>query len=176
MNKTKLNISIIPLIIIIAVVGVLGYYWIGGELRMPSFGKDPEITRFEGFPTVMYTDQKIDKQRRIITNQAELDEFLMLMDSAGLLKLNTQIDFEKYILLGVSTETEDKVGNSIKVKKAYEDRNANTMLIVLEESVRGETCEIEIDPNIALDLVAISKTDAKIDFDRVKKVVECNLD
>ncbi len=32
---------------------------------------------------------------------------------------------------------------------------------------------MEIDKNIAVDLVMLSKTDAKVDFEKVTKVIEC---
>jgi len=33
---------------------------------------------------------------------------------------------------------------------------------------------MEIDPNVAVDLVMLSKTDTRIDFEKITKVIECD--
>jgi hypothetical protein len=61
----------------------------------------------------------------------------------------------------------------VRIKKIYEDKEKGTILVSLRETEAGDTCEVEMDPNVAVDIVAISKTETPIDFERVKQVEEC---
>lgn len=173
-QNTTLNMSLIPLFILIVLILGAGYLLIQGEIKLPKFNKGPQIRRLEGFPTIIYTETNLEKQRRVIKNEQELNEFLDYVDESGLVTVNEKINFEKEYLLAVSTETEQETGHTIKVKKVYEDKEDGVLLVYIEETEEGENCEPESDPNIALDIVAITKVDQEFTFDKVKKVKNCD--
>ena len=172
-QKGILNMSLIPLFIIIALIFGAGYFLMKGEIKLPSFSRGPKVRRIEGFPTVIYTQKPIEKQRKVIKTQAELDDFLKYIDEAGLLTVNEKINFDREFVIAVSTETEETTDNSIKIKKVYEDKAKNTLLVSVRETVAGDTCETELDKNVSVDLVTISKTEMNIDFERLKDIKEC---
>jgi len=64
-------------------------------------------------------------------------------------------------------------GHTIKIRKLYEDRDTNTLLVSLRETEPGSTCEVIQNNNVAVDLVAIDITSMKVGFERVKEVKEC---
>jgi hypothetical protein len=173
-QNTTLNMSLVPLFLLIALILGAGYFLVQGEIKLPKFNRGPQIRRLEGFPTIVYTDRQLEKQREIIKSEEELNEFLNYVDESGLVTVKEKIDFDKEYVLGVSTETEKETGHRIKVRKVYEDKEDNTLLVHLEEIEAGDGCEIENDPNTAVDIVAISRTDRQIDFDRIKKVKNCD--
>ncbi len=172
-KKAQINMTLIPLVLILAIIIGAGYLLIQGDIKLPKLNRGPSIRRLEGFPTVIYTGDSIEKQRRVITNQNELSDFLNLIDKTGLVTLKEQINFDKEVLVGVSSETEQPVGHVIKVKKLFEDKANSKLTVFLEETFPSESCNAEKDPHIAVDLVAITKTNYQILFDRAKKFEEC---
>jgi hypothetical protein len=66
------------------------------------------------------------------------------------------------------------VGHTLKIKKVFVNKEENLLTVQIQETFPGETCELEEDKHIAVDLVSISKTDFEIRFDRIKKTEECN--
>lgn len=175
-QKRTLNISLVPLIIIVGLILVAGYFLMEGEIKLPNFNKGPQVRRLEGFPTIVYTDKQIDKQRVIIKSESDLSNFLNLIDSSGTLVLKEKINFDKEYLIGVSSDTEAEIRHRIKVRKIYEDRAEKTLIVSIAEYTPGKTCasQLENDPNIPVDLVAISKTDWEISFDKIEQVEECD--
>ena len=172
-KSTTLNISLIPLFILLALIIGAGFLLLQGEVELPKFNRGPKVRRLEGFPTVIYTDKQIEKQRKVITSEEELNEFLNYIDETKLLTLRENINFEKESLLAVATDTNQETGIRLKIEKIYEDKDDQTLLVTLEEREQGEYCEVENDPNIAVDIAAISKTDWEIKFDRIKKTISC---
>lgn len=177
MKKDKQNaylkVSLLPLVILIGLIFGAGYFLLQGEVEFPKFNKGPTIQRMEGFPTVIYTDKEIQKVRKVITNEQELAEFLNLVDETGILTTKEQIDFEKNVVIAVATETNEETGHELKIKKVYEDREKKKILIEFEEVDPNGDCNMEIDKNIAVDMVMLSKTDWRIDFEKVTKAIEC---
>ncbi len=172
-QQASLRVSLIPLVIIFFLILGAGYFLLQGEIDLPKFNKGPTIQRLEGFPTVIYTQESMEKQRKVIRSEVELDEFLNSVDKSGLLQMRESINFGKDMILAVSSETNDEVGRKIKIRKVYEDKEKRKIVVEIEEKKPGETCNPEIDKNITVDMVKISKTDWEIDFDRVIKVEEC---
>ncbi|MDC0449172.1 hypothetical protein OAL67_01030 [bacterium] len=166
--------SFIPLLLIIGIILGAGYMLLQGEIKLPKFNKGPQIRRLEGFPTVIYTSTPIEKQRLVIDNETDLYNFLNMVDETGLLTIRETIDFEKEVVLAVASETEKEVGHEIKIRKVYEDKNDPTLLVSIREMFPGETCELEIDEHVAVDVVTISKTDYGIEFERIKQYEECD--
>jgi hypothetical protein len=174
MNK-KPKINLIPLFILIGILVAI-YFVFLSDLNLFKINREPEVRRINGFPTVAYTDKPLEKKREIITNEQELADFLNYVDESGYLIVREDIDFNKEYLLGVSTDTNQTEGYSLKVRKIYQDKGNNKLVVSLREEDPGDNCQYETNPNVAVDLVAISKTTKKIDFERIKEVVECNND
>lgn len=164
-----LYISLLPVVLLVVLALGAGYFLMKDDLKLPSFSKEPEVRRLEGFPTIIYTDQEIDKQREVIKDQESLEKFLKTADPTGNLALGEKINFEKEYLLGVTSPTQDEAGHEIKVKKLYEDKKEGSLLVSIRQTDNPESCEVVLQKNVAVDLVAISKTDYNIEFEVVKE-------
>jgi hypothetical protein len=173
-KKAQINMSLIPLVLILAVILGAGYFLIQNDIKFPSFDNKPEIKRLDGFPTVIYTDEELVKERMVIRTQEELAEFLNKIDKTGLTQLREQINYDKEFLLAASSESEMPVGHTLKIKKVYVNEEENMLTVQIQETFPGTTCELEEDKHIAVDIVSISQTDYEIRFDRIKKNKECN--
>jgi hypothetical protein len=171
MNK-KSKINLIPLFILIAIL-VAVYFLFLSDNELISIDREPEVRRINGFPTVAYTDKELEKKREVITNQEQLAEFLNYVDESGYLIVREEIDFDREFLLGVSTDVNQTEGYELKVRKLYEDKENNKLIVSLREEEPGDSCEYEVNPNVAVDLVAISKTGKIIEFERIKEIYEC---
>ncbi len=172
-QRASLKVSLLPIIILIGLILGIGYFLLQGEVTLPKFNKGPTIQRMAGFPTVIYTDKIIEKQRKVITNEEDLNLFLNLVDETGLLTVKETINFEKSIVLAVATETNEEIGHKIKIKSVYEDKEENEILVEFEETDPDNDCKYELDKNIAVDMVILSKTDKEIDFEKITKVIQC---
>jgi len=116
----------------------------------------------------------LEKQRRIIKSPEELAEFLNYIDPTGLTEVRDSVNFDREFLLAVSSDLQDETGHKMRIKKVYEDKDAKHLLVLIEETDKGDNCEVEVEGNITADVVAISQTDFEISFDRVKKVENCD--
>jgi len=174
-DKKKIYISLFPLFIIILLIIGAGYFLLADEIKLPDFNKGPKIRRIEGFPTnvLVAQDQKADKQREVLENEQELDEFLNSVDKSGFLTMREKLDFNKEILVAVASEVESLDGHRIKIRKVYEDKANKALLVSIIEEFPGENCVADVNTHIGVDIVAINKTDWTIDFERVKEVAEC---
>jgi hypothetical protein len=168
-KKAQINMSLIPLFLILAVILGAGYFLIQGDIKFPKFDNGPKLRRLEGFPTIVYTSETMERQRKIIKTREELNEFLNIIDKTGLVTLKETVDFNKEILIGVSSETVDPVGHKLKIKKAIEDKENKKIIINVEETFPLKECLTENDLHIAVDLIAITKTDSQIVFERSKR-------
>ena len=173
-QKASLRISLLPIVILVGVILGVGYFLLKGEINLPKSDNTLTIQRIEGFPTVIYTDKVIEKQRRVIKNDQELTEFLNLIDETGLLTVKEQINFDKDMVLAVSTETNDETEHKLKIKKVYEDKKEKRLLVEVEETNPEEECQVEMDKNIAVDMVIVSKTDWEIKFEKITKAIQCD--
>jgi len=169
----NLNMSLLPLAIIVVLILGVGYFLLKGEIKLPQFNSGPQIRRLTGFPVTVNTSAVLEKKRLVITNEQELTQFLNSIDSSGTLVLKDKINFDKEFVIAASTSTNDETGHSLKIKKVYEDKKDNSLTVSIEELGLGKYCELNPVKNVVVDLVAISKTDAKISFERAKKNVDC---
>lgn len=174
-QQATVKMSLLPLVIIVLLILGAGFLLLKGDLKFPKFNKGPTVRRLE-VTDVVYTDKEVQKQRRVIKTQEELNDFLNYVDSTGSLVLKENINFDKEMLIGVSTNPNPETGHKTKIKKIYESADKNKLVVVVEEYEKGKNCTVENDRNVAIDIVAISKTDKEIDFERVKKVEECTKD
>ncbi|MFH1648669.1 MAG: hypothetical protein ABIA11_03010 [Patescibacteria group bacterium] len=174
-EKAQLNVSLIPLVIIVGLIFGAGYFLLKDEISLPKFNRGPTMRRLEGFSTLVYVDDDFELERKkvVIKNQDELNEFLNAIDKSGLLELRESINFDKEIILAVNSEVHEETGHRTKIDRIYEDSTENRLIVLLEEKEAGDKCNEDPDRNVTLDIVALSKTDLDITFDRVKKVEEC---
>ena len=175
-NKSHiLNMSLLPVFLLLALILGAGYFLMAGDVNVSKlFNKEPEVRRLAGFPTDVVTQEVIDKQRVIIKSDEELATFLNAIDKTGLLGIKEKINFDKEYLIGVTTQTQPEAKSSIKIRKLYEDKEDQSLIVSIKQTDLGDSCEIEKDSTVSLDLVAVSKTDWKIDFDIVKETKECS--
>jgi len=174
-QRAALKVNLFPIVILIGLILGIGYFLLQGEIELPKFNKGPTIQRLEGFPTAIYSDREMEKERRVIKNEEELNEFLNYVDETGLLNVKENINFEKNVIIAISTDSNEEVGHTIKIDKVYEDKEENEILIQFEEKKPGDSCEPELDKNIAVDMVILSTTGREIDFEKVTKVIECEI-
>jgi len=172
-QKATLKVSLLPLAIIIVLILGVGYFLLQGEIKLPNFNREPTITRLTDFPTTVPTTVQLDRQRKVLTSDQQLNEFLNLIDSSGTLRVIDKIDFTKEIVIAASTATNDFKGTKIKIRKVYEDKAKKRLLVSVEETVPGNSCTPETGANVAVDIITLSKTDFEIRFDKVTKTVEC---
>ena len=174
-EKAQLNVSLIPLVIIVGLIFGAGYFLLKDEVSLPKFNRGPTMRRLEGFSTLVYVDDdfEIERKKLVIKNQEELSEFLNAIDKSGLLELKENIDFSKEMILAVNSTVHEETGHRTKIDRIYEDATESRLIVLVEEKEAGDTCDEDPDRNITLDIVALSKTDLDITFDRVKKVEEC---
>ncbi len=164
--------TIIPIFVLVVALGAV-YFFFLKDSNFLKIDKSPEVRRINGFPTTVYTQKEMEKIREIITTEEELTNFLNTVDESGYLIMREKIDFNKEMVLAVTTSTNEFEGHEIKIKKLYEDKDANKLLVSVREAEPGETCEKIMNKNVALDLVAISTTAREIEFERVKEITEC---
>lgn len=174
-QKKFVYVSLLPLIVIVGLILGAGYFLLADEIKLPSFNKGPTIRRLEGFPTIVYTEENQDseKKRLVLKSQQELDDFLNTIDKTGLLTMKDKINFEKEYLIAVATDVEAPEDHKVKIRKVYEDKKTKTLLVSITETFPNDDCAPELAPHIGVDIVAINKTDWKIDFEKVKDVLEC---
>ena len=156
------------------IAAVLLYIFFLKDKNVFNIDKKPEVRRLTGFPTNIYTEKVFEKKREVIKSSEELAKFLNSIDDTGALILKDPVDFDKEFLLGVSSKNYEETGHEVRIKKLYEDKEKNILLVSVKEIEPGETCEIEPSRYISIDIVAISKTEKVIDFERVKETQECN--
>ena len=173
-QHTTLNMSLLPLAIILILILGVGYFLLQGEIEFPKFNKGPQIGRLENFPTVIDTTKTLDKNRKVIRSETELDEFLNSIDENNQLTVKEKINWDKQIVIAITSTTNEESGHRIKVAKAYENKSENTLLIKVVETEMGSNCDVEKEKNIAVDLVTLTKTDYIIDFERELRVEECD--
>lgn len=169
--------SLLPILIVVAIIVGAGFYLFKGEIKMPKFGRSAtELKRLEGLPTIVSLTSEnpvIEKQRVVIKSEEELNSFLNMIDPSGKLVVKDNINFNKEYLLAVATETNETYGHDIKVKKLYEDKENNSLLVSVLEVEPDDECDEDKVPNVAVDIVSISKTDKTIEFERMKEVYQC---
>jgi len=175
-QNTILNMSLLPLAIILVLIIGVGYFLLQGEIQLPKFNKGPQIGRLENFPTVIDTTKDLEKIRLVIKSEAELDEFLNSIDNNNQLTVKEKINWDRQYVIAVTSSTNEESGHKIKIAKAYENKTDKTLLIKILESEKGVGCDVETGKNIAVDLVTITKTDYQIDFEREKSFDLCESD
>lgn len=169
-----LNMSLLPVVLLLALILGAGYFLMAGDGSISKlFNRGPEVRRLAGFPTVVPTQEVLEKQRIVIKSDEELAAFLNMVDKSGLLSVKDKVNFDKEFLIGVTGKTLPEARSTIKIRKLYEDKEDKSLIVSIKQTDLGDSCEADKDSGVAVDLVAISKTDLNIEFDIVKETKEC---
>lgn len=176
MSKTKSQMNLLPVALLLILIVGAGYLLLNGEIKLPDFfNNEPRVRRLNGLPTVLYTSEEMDKTRVVIKSEEELQNYLQTVDKTGILQLQEKIDFNKEFLVAASTSTEPYTGSTLKIRKVYQDKEDKKLIVELRHTLKDEACpDLEKDPNIAVDMVALNKTDWGIEFELVKDKKECS--
>jgi hypothetical protein len=179
MTKSKSSMNLVPVILIVVLIFGAGYLLLKDTLKLPWFKNDNtvEITRLEGFPRAWDTQKDIKKVRRVIRSEAELREFFSYTDMADEASLNavlSKVNFDKELLLGVASDTQEETEGLIRIKRVNVDKVKKKLDVKLIQYKPDTTCIPEIKKNILIDVVKISKSDNEISFDIVKENRSCN--
>ncbi len=180
MAKSKSSMNVVPVILIFALILGAGYLLLKDTLKLPWFRNDNtlEITRMEGFPRTWITDKEIKKTRRVIENKAELQEFFeyadMGSDQNSLEAVLSQVDFDKEVLLAVSSDTQDETEGMIRIKRIEVDKNKKKLYVMVIQYKPDGTCVPEIKKNVLVDIVKIDRSDNQFEFDVVKQERSCD--
>jgi len=180
MAKSKSSMNVVPVILIFILILGAGYLLLKDTLKLPWFRNDNtlEITRLEGFPRAWATEKEVEKVRRVIENKAELQEFFdyvdMSSDQASLEAVLATVDFNKEILVGVTSDTQEETEGMIRIKRAEVDKAKKKLYVRIIQYKPDGTCIPEIKKNILVDIVKVDRSDNKIEFDVVKQERSCN--
>lgn len=170
----KLKMILMPIVLVL-LFSVVSYFLFFKDSNLFNKDKSPEVRRLNGFPTVIYTSKDIEKKRVVIRNQEELATFLNEIDESGSLLVRENINFNKEIVVAVSTATNDEEGVELKIKKIYENKEKNKLLVSVRETKYEKDCEKVINKNVALDLVVIEDTKKNIEFERITNYTKCEV-
>ena len=172
MKKNKSNL-LIPAVVIVVLILILGFVLMKENI-LDFFKPYPyAMTRIDGFPTVVASAKKIEKQRAIINSQEEYDNLMKnILDDVTKVKM-PNVDFSNSRLLVVTTSTNDTKGYSIKVKSILKNTEETKLDAVIQLSKPGETCQNPEESNIAIDMVILEKNNGDVTFDKEEKTVEC---
>lgn len=174
----KLNLLPIVLLLILLCLG--GYLLLKDDLNIDGLKSDDtlDIKRVESFPNKVYTAKQMEKQRRIIKSQEELDAFFNEIDESDTLKFNEKVDFDKEWVIAVTPDLQENDGHAIKIKKIEIDKEDNSYKVVIVNTKPGDNCEGEYEATTTLpvDLAVVEKKDletAKIEFESVIEEKPC---
>ena len=71
-QNAKLKISLLPLAIVILLILSAGFLLLSNEFNITKVFRKNTIRRIDGFPTIVYTSNNVEKQRSVIKNQQDL--------------------------------------------------------------------------------------------------------
>lgn len=165
--------NLLPVVLILLLILGAGYLLTQGEFSIPGFSNNNKmkITRFEGFPTTIPVSEEMEKQRLVITSQEELDAFLSKLDPTDSITLSEKVNFDRQVVLAVSNETRETEGYSLKVRRVYDE--SDKVEISLREERPDDDCVLPQYKNVAVDIVAITRTEKPVDFSLVKEIYSC---
>lgn len=180
MNKEKntnmSGASALPLVIILGLIAVAGYFLLKGEIRLP-FLEDKQsvkVRRLDGFPVTVPVTEEREKSDLIIKSEEELISFLSSIDKSNTLTVAEKIDFNKEFLIAMSTKNLDKVGNEFKIRKVYIDKEKDGILVSAKLRKPDDSCIEEPSRNVMVDIVAVSKSDKEFEFETLIETFTCS--
>jgi len=177
MNDSEQSAMVqLPIIIILTLIFGAGFFMLKGDVNIPFLKKSNSLSlrRIDRFPTTIEVDHEIDKMRHVIKNENELKEFFNAINPS--LTLGENINFDKEYLIAVSTKSKEDNGISMKIKrieKDQKDEDEELIVRLIQTEYSPETCVVEEKQTVALDIVAIDKTDKEFHFVRVLDEQNC---
>lgn len=180
--------NLVPVFIIVLLIFVAGYFLLKDSIRLPWVRRDNtiEVRRLSNFPTnfgvTVDNSKKYDKQRAVIKSEADLRAFLAKVmggelnsaDETVVKETLSKVNFDKEYLLGVATNVVDTTGGTLRVKRVLIDNKNNSLIVNMIQTQPSKECVVEVQNNVLVDIVAISKTDKPIQFEISKEMKTCN--
>lgn len=179
MNEHKLNkmsgLSALPLIIIIGLILGAGYLLLKDsiDLSFLEVDNDLEMERLENFPKTVPVSENIDKQRTVIKSEEELVDFLSYVSKSKNLSVGRKIDFNKKMLIAVSTKSYETGGYSVKIEKIIKDKETDSLYVTSLITEPGDTCAVTQQLNSSVDMVIVDKTKMNVEFETLRTTDLC---
>ncbi len=178
-KQTKIfSMSLLPVVLIVILIIGAGFFLLEGDvIKLPGARDDNYIQtrRLNGFPTTINTekDLKQSKMRKVITSKEELYSFISSIDPLNTFTLSEEPNFDKEVVLAVTSGSQTLEGNAVKIRRVYLDKKNNSILVSIKQTSVDEDCENTLGNNIPVDLVAMDKTELKIEFENQKEDAPC---
>jgi hypothetical protein len=175
MTKSKASTAnFLPIIAIAILIAAAGFLLTKDDLDLPWMPSNKvSATHLVNFPREVPTLQELVKDRKVLKSQDELNNYLKTIDPTGSTRVEENIDFNRYYVVAVNTETLIEDGYKMKIRRIYEDKDENELKVMILLTEPGDTCETQDVTNVVVDMVKVKKTDMKFSFGREKQTKEC---
>jgi hypothetical protein len=165
-------------LILILILGA-GYLLLKDTLKLPWFRNDNtiEITRLEGFPRSWNTQKDIKKSRIVIKSESELRDFFTnvdMDDDTSLQAIIKAVNFETEYLLAVNNGVQEETEGLLRIKRVERDDSKKRLTIKVYQYKPDATCVPEINKNVLIDIVKISKSDYEVKFEIITENRSCD--
>lgn len=173
MKKGKSNL-LIPVVVIIVLIAVLGIVLMKENLLDIFDTSKNALTRIETYPKIIKSSKNVERQREVISSKTEFDALASkILDNPNDLAF-PQVNFDNEKLLVVTTQKNETTGYTIKIKSVKKNEAEKKLEVLIQLNKPGESCVNSEEPNIAVDIVKISKDSGDISFDKEERTIECN--
>lgn len=175
MTKSKASTAnFLPIIAIAILIAAAGFLLTMDDLELPWMPSDKvTATHLVNFPREVPTLQELEKDRKVLKSQDELENYLKTIDPTGSTRVEEDIDFNRYFVVAANTETLTEDGYKMKIRRIYEDKEENELKVMILLTEPGDTCETQEVTNVVVDMVKVRKTDMNFSFGREKQTKEC---
>lgn len=175
MTKSKASTAnFLPIIAIAILIAAAGFLLTKDDLELPWMPSDKvSATHLINFPREVPTLQELEKDRKVLKSQDELNNYLKTIDPTGSTRVDEDIDFNRYFVVAANTETLTEDGYKMKIRRIYEDKEENELKVMILLTEPGDTCETQEVTNVVVDMVKVKKTDMNFSFGREKQTKEC---
>jgi hypothetical protein len=179
MAKSKSSMNIVPVLLILILILGAGYLLLKDTLKLPWFRNDNtiEITRLEGFPRSWNTQKDIKKSRIVIKSESELRDFFTnvdMDDDTSLQAIIKAVNFETEYLLAVNNGVQEETEGLLRIKRVERDDSKKRLTIKVYQYKPDATCVPEINKNVLIDIVKISKSDYEVKFEIITENRSCD--
>ena len=179
MAKSKSSMNIVPVLLILILILGAGYLLLKDTLKLPWFRNDNtiEITRLEGFPRSWNTQKDIKKSRIVIKSESELRDFFTnvdMDDDTSLQAIIKAVNFETEYLLAVNNGVQEETEGLLRIKRVERDDSKKRLTIKVYQYKPDTTCVPEINKNVLIDIVKISKSDYEVKFEIITENRSCD--
>lgn len=173
-NKSRASTNLLPIFIIVGLIIVAGFLLTKDDFDPPwKSSNNVKAVHLQNFPREVPTLEQVDKVRKVVDSQEELDALLKKIDPTGSTKVNEKVNFDKEILIVATSETVKTDGYELKIRKIYNIKEKDEFQALIKLTKPGKTCEVQQVSNVVMDIVKIKKTDKNIDFKKEEGTEEC---